>query len=438
MIRFLILLIIAAISAYAFTHVDTAALKKEITGHLSKEALNTFTLSGVTIREFDESGAHVATVSGTKATVSKDFKSTVIDDIQVIDHSLVPSGILTAREGIRKTDRKLEQLLFNGNVVLVQGPETTLLTEKLYYYPRESIVETPVHSTLRTTDTTICGDVLQTSLKTEKGTVRGNVVVERDVIIENSESKHVVITGHYSSFDLTSNFFTVKGNVTVSEKEMKLTCSYLEYDMKKDICLATGSVAATDPEVILMCSRLEYNVGKDLVRVSASPSSQSTPSASRTSFRIPGDMSTWQLTELHGRKIVYERMKGVLKAEKEVRVVRWGLNDQELIRDFIISSDTLNSEFRNSPGQASDSKLRSNFDGNVQIVSDQVGATGNKAVFYEHTRNFYVIGNATAWEYTPTGEKTNFVSGGKIFHDNKRQRNIVIGGVSGIFSGGDD
>ena len=446
MMRVVGLLLILILPLILYQYIDTDSIKSELTR--IKEDLNTFTLDGVSIREFDSSGVHVATIEGSRALVSKDFKKTTILDIRVIDHRLSPEGILTARKGIRSITRKVEQLNFSGNVNLVQGGESSLFTEKLYYYPQESIVESPVNATLKTTATTICGDVLQTSLATKRGTVRGNVVIERVIESVNKDFRQIVITGQYCSFDLDRNYFSVKGQVTVSEKEMKLTCNFLEYNMSTDICLAKGAVAATDPEVILRCSDLKYNVSAGIVDISASPSSATTPSASRTSFRVPGDMSTWQLTELHAKHIVHNRLAGIMDASKDVKVVRWGLNGEELHRDFMISSDHLHSVFQTgktsvsssrgtfAPGTKKTGQGRSIFQGNVHILSDTVGASGNKSVFYEATRNFYVIGNASAWEYTEKREKTNIVSGAKIFHDSRRKRNIVIGSVSGLFSGG--
>lgn len=437
MVRIVALILLGGLLAFTFKYVDTDAIKK--TFSKAKEDLNTFTLEGVHIREFDPTGIHIATIDGSSAVISKDFNKAIINDIRVTDHRLKPQGILTARKGIRKIDGKVEQLHFTGDVLLVQGDESSLVTEELYYYPVDSLVETPVNSTLRTTATTIFGDVFQTSLVLEKGTVRGNVRIIRDVEVVNSPPRRVVVTGHFCTFDLGKDYFSVKGKVTVSEKEMKLTCNFLEYNMKTEECIATGAVAATDPEVILVCSRLEYDVADNIVTVSASRTSDTTPSASRTSFKVPGDMSTWQLTELHGKNIVHNRALGVMDANTEVRVVRWGLDGPELKRDFIISADKLHSVF-GAQGISVDSttRRRSNFYGNVKILSEQVGASGNKAVFYENNRNFHVIGNAKAWEYTASREVTNLISGEKIFHDNVRQRNVIIGGVHGLFTGGED
>jgi LPS export ABC transporter protein LptC len=434
--RIVALILLGGLFAFLFKYVDPEVIKN--TFSTVQEDLNTFTLKGVHIREFDMTGIHIATIDGSSAVISKDFKKAVIHDIRVTDHRLKPQGILTASDGIRKIDGKVEQLHFTGDVLLVQGDESSLVTEELYYYPVDSLVETPVSSTLRTTATTIFGDVLQTSLTQQKGTVRGNVRIIRDVEVENSPSRRVVVTGHFCSFDLAKNYFSVKGKVTVSEKEMKLTCNFLEYNMKTEICMANGAVAATDPEVIIVCSSLEFNVAENIVTVSTSSTSDTTPSASRTSFKVPGDMSTWQLTELHGKKIIHNRVLGTMDADGDVSVVRWGLDGPELKRDFIISADRLHSSFGALNDSSDSTRRRSNFNGNVKIHSKQVGASGSKAVFYDNNRNFHVIGNAKAWEYTASGEKTNLISGEKIFHDNVRQRNIIIGGVHGLFSGGED
>jgi len=399
-------------------------------------AAEQFTLELVRIKMYDDAGSQYMTVTGNRAVVNKDFKTVQLDDIRVVDERTKPPGTLRADVGFRRMLRKVEQLHFQRNVVLERGPESTLKSSELFFYPKENIVEVPVPCVITTTDTTVSGDFLQSSTTLKSGTVRGNVRIVRAMTGEDGTPRPVTITGDLCPFDAANGVYTVTGNVAVVQQGLKLTCHEAQYQTRNERAWARGMVAATDPEVILTCDELEYDARHDVVYISAKPDATTTPSASRTTYRVPDDPTTFQLTELHGKKMIYRRAQGTLDAEDEVLVVRWSLEGAELRRDFEIRSDKLRSVYQGDATTPRPDAGRSNFTGRVRIVSDKVGAQGDRAVFYEATRNFYVIGRATAWDYDAQGRRTNQISGGKILHDSVRGRNIVLEGVSGSFSEG--
>ncbi len=429
--RLFALIALAAVAAFLYWAAESGVIEEQLRGKEPKR--EQFTLDSVRIKIYDDGGRHYMTVLGDQAIVKKDFKTVRVEKVKVVDDRTVPPGILTAEIGFRKVLRKVEQLEFQRNVYLRQGPEKTLKTQQMFFYPKENIVEVPVHSTTTTTDTTVTGDVLQTSTTLRTGTIRGNVQVVRRMKSATGEILPVTIKGDICPFDIGTGIYTMTGNVVVVRQGLKLTCHETQYRTANERAWARGMVAVTDPEVILTCDELEYDVKGDIVYISATPTSQTTPSASRTSFRVPNDPTTWQLMELHAKKMTYERNKGSLKANKEVLVVRYSLEGSELKKDFEIRSDDLHSVYQGDAKVKRKGAGRSNFTGNVRIESEKVGALGDRAVFYEDSRNFYVIGRAKAWSFDKHGRPINEISGGKILHDGKRGRNIVLEGVRGSF-----
>ena len=431
MARILALVALAAIAALLYWAAESGVIEKSFGPKMPRR--EQFTLDSVRIKIYDEAGRHYMTVLGDQAIVKKDYKTVRVEKIKVVDSRSKPPGILTADIGFRKVLRKVEQLEFRKNVYLRQGSGRSLQTEQMFFYPKENIVEVPVPSTTKTTDTTVTGDVLQSSTSLKTGTIRGNVRIVRIMQSATGQNLPVTITGDVCPFDIGQGIYTITGNVAVLRQGLKLTCHETQYRTATERAWAKGMVAVTDPEVILTCDELEYDVKSDTVFISAKPSSPTTPSASRTTYRVPNDPSTWQLMELHAKKMVYERTKGSLVANKEVMVVRWSLEGSELKRDFEIRSDNLNSVYQGDAKVKRKGAGRSNFSGNVHIASEKVGAYGDRAVFYEDSRNFYVIGRAKAWSYDKQGRPINEISGGKILHDGKRGRNIVLEGVRGSF-----
>ena len=432
MARFMGLLFFLAIVSFLYWIAESGVIEESF--RKGVERPEKFKLDLVRIKLYDEDARHYMTIIGDRAIVDKDFNSARIEEIRVVDKRTKPEGILSARLGYRKVIRNVEQLEFREDVFLRQGEEKSLKTEQLFFYPKEDLIEVPVSSTTKTTATTIKGDFLQTATSLEKGTIRGNVSINKTIVDDSGKELPVSITGDVCPFNVRDGVYRMKGNVSVLREGLKLTCHETRFSSRREIAWARGKVAVTDPEVIITCEELDYDVASDVVSISSKGSTKTTPSASRTTYRVEGDPSTWQLMELHAKEIEYRRAKGELEAKKDVLVVRWSFEDGALVRDFEISSDELQTVYQGDSKAPRPGAGRSNFSGNVRVESDDVGALGDRAVFYEDSRNFYVIGRAKAWSYDESGRRRNVITGGKILHDNRRGRNIVLEGVKGTFS----
>lgn len=390
-----------------------------------------FVLSNVRINLYDDDGRRTLVVYGReRALVRKDLGEVVLNPIRVVDERTVPSAVLTARRGTRRVVKKVSVVEFEGDVFVERGATESLSADRLLMYPDESVVEVPVRSTIRTTDTTVEGDFLHASTTLNNGTVRGDVRITRRIVPESGGAPVAVyLRGDTCPFDARAGTYDVSGNVELVREGLKITCREAGYRTATERTRFRGAVAATDADVILTCEELDYDMRADAARATGDAS------ASRTTYRVPDDPSSIVITELHAAAMTYRRTQGTLDAEGKVRVVRYVPEGASLLRDFEIWSDTLAWVY----GQAAVAGVprregRSNFTGNVRIESVKVGAMGERAVFYEDSRNFYVIGNARAWSYDAAGRRTNEIAGGKILHDGATGRNVVIEGVQGVFS----
>lgn len=387
---------------------------------------NQIVMHNVRIEIFDESFRQTAELRGKTATTFKDNPDLILE----------PADCLLIREhgnNVRITSDKARKVIqrgspdrldFTGSVV-VETAGRKLLSEKLTYTPNTRLLESGAPVTIKTTGSVILGEHLKTQTDLKTGTLEGDVQITSLGEGGRSLDAPVLVRGKRSEFNLDRGIFDMFGSAWAKKADSDIRGDKMTFNRPRHTLTADGNAIVSKPDLTVKAGHLEYFVDREAGTATDNPKAvQMTP-------RTTSEEET--RTDLAAKVLDLDFKREILEGKQDVVLDRNVKTEGEWEKDYTIKAGFVTSLY---------GKGRSTFKENVDIDSSRVGATGDRAIFYQPTAKLYVIGGpklpAHAWEYDEDRVKQNEIQGNKILHDLRSGKSQVLGGVTTKVNEGSD
>lgn len=385
---------------------------------------NQIVMHDVRIEIFDESFRQTAELRGKTATTFKDNPDLILE----------PADCLLIREGghnVHITSDKARKVIqrgqpdrldFTGSVV-VETDGRKLLSEKLMYTPNSRLLESGAPVTIKTTGSVILGEHLRSQTDLKTGTLEGDVQITSLGEGGRALDAPVLVRGKKSEFNIERGLFDMIGTAWAKKADSDIRADKMTYNRQRQNLTAVGNAVASKPDLTVKAGRIEYFVDRE------SGTATENPKAVQMTPRTTSEDET--RSDLVAKQLEMDFKRSILEGKGDVQLERFVKVEGEWEQDYRINAGFVTSLY---------SQGRSTFKDSVKIDSGKVGATGDRAIFYQQRAKLYVIGNpkapANAWEYDEDRNKLNPISGQKIVHDLRTGKSQVLGGVSGRFEDG--
>lgn len=139
-----------------------------------------------------------------------------------------------------------------------------------------------------------------------------------------------------------------------------------------------------------------------------------------------------KLTQKVGKKKTYTQITAVeikffkegekIEAFENVRMTQLKVDGLKVQEDVVITGKYL--EYLSQ-------RKKALVKGDVNLESQDMGAEGQRLIFYQEQEKFYVIDQAKVFQYDKDGNVENEIRGNKILHLIKEDRTILMGNVEG-------
>ncbi len=335
--------------------------------------------------------------------------------------SFAPSGTttLTARRAWREREAPTSEewrMVCEGDVEVRDSAGHILEADKAVYHPRSTRLEIPRSGAgvrLSGPSCRISGRLLDSTLNTKRGKILDDVFLEA----AQKGGGRFEAGAHMCLFDLERETYRLEGGVRAKDEYRRIRCDSLEYLHREGRIKAAGHVHMISETWIVSGVRADYSIRTGTGTV------QGECMATRTYVETRKSGTLQEYTELKAEKVRL-LSGGRMEAEGAVALKRILQRPGKPASLLTVHAARMYSDPREG---------KTNFDGEVLVENPQLKATGEHAIFYQGSGNFYVIGNARV-EELGGGRVVNVVRGEKIIHQGETGRNVVLQGVEGEFS----
>jgi LPS export ABC transporter protein LptC len=378
-------------------------------------------MKDVRIEVFDERFKQTSELRGRTATSFKSSSDLVLEPADCLllrDHG--KNVQITAARGHKVVTRgQPDRLEFTG-AVNVDSEGRKLISEKLVYWPHSRLLESAAPVQIITTGSVVSAQHLKTQTDLKTGTLDGKVeITSLGDGGRRSLDVPVLVRGRKADFDLSRGIYDVTGDAWAKKADQEVRSDKMAFNRGRNTLTAIGNAVATRPDLTVTAGRLEYWVDREAgLAIDGPKAVQRTP---RTTNE--GESKT----ELTAKQLEMDFKRSILEGKEDVHLQRDVMYEGDWDKDYEIKAKFVTSLYAQG---------RSTFRDDVKIDATQVGATGQRAIFYQKTGKLYVIGDANAWEYDEDKQKMNPIRGEKILHDLKSGKSQVLGRVEGLMQEG--
>ncbi len=346
----------------------------------------------------------------------------VISDSDVTEMDLVPiNGVMKeddeerlwfdAERGKRRTSKAGQVLELEGQVHARATGDRSLASERLLYYPSTGRIHSPGRATLITSRSRLVGDRLETGTDLDDGIVRGNVEIATTHLEgepasspstgSTTASVPVTMNGDTATFDAALGMYEVTGHAIARRERGTLTASRMLYLTDTRFLRATGQVRFTDPDYILTAGVLEYDLKRE-----------------------------WMIARVNPQVRILQTSRSA-EVNLEAEVLNFDRQTQRLLAEHrvfarVYPDDSPVYEIRSRLAEAFYRAGRSIFKKDVKIRSSEMGADGDRAVFYENSEKVHIIGKARAWSVESDGTSGRILTGNRIIHNSRTGKSIAL------------
>lgn len=374
-------------------------------------------MKDVTIEIFDEGFRQTSELRGKTATSFKTSSDLVLEPADCL--LLRPENRnvhITAARGAKIVVKgQPDRLEFTG-AVNVESEGRKLLSEKLIYWPNTHLLESAAPVQVITTQTNVRAEHLKTHTDLKTGTLDGDVqITSLGADARRPLDAPVLVRGKRAEFDMQRGIYDVMGNAWAKKADQEVRSDKMAFNRNRNTLTAVGNAVASRPDLTVKAGRLEYWIDREAGIATESPKAvQTTPRTTNESE---------SRTELIAKVLEMDFKRSILEGKEDVQLERQVMFEGRFERDYKITGRFVTSLYAQG---------RSTFRDDVKIDATQVGATGERAIFYQKTGKLYVIGNANAWEYDEDKQPMNPIKGEKILHDLRTGKSQVLGNVETI------
>jgi lipopolysaccharide assembly outer membrane protein LptD (OstA) len=233
--------------------------------------------------------------------------------------------------------------------------------------------------------------------------------------------KKVTTKALYSYFNQKTGELVLKGNAVVEREDIQLSADEIFYNNDKKEAYATGNVKLNHVDFILESGQLrlylkgnrylEQMMEKDMVMIA-----QKHPKLTEKM------KENGQYSQITAVEIKFYKGSEKIEAFENVKMVQMmhdGLKSKE---ETVVLGDFM--EYKSSDRLA-------RVKGNVKLDSKDLGARGERLIYYQGQSKFYMIGDAHVFQYDAQGKVKDTISGNKILHFLKEKRTILMGNIEG-------
>ncbi|MBI3893036.1 MAG: hypothetical protein HY303_16080 [Candidatus Wallbacteria bacterium] len=252
----------------------------------------------------------------------------------------------------------------------------------------------------------------------------------------------VVLTSDSATFDMVHSIYELIGHAKAVRTATKdkspaaattgrlahgvLTSERMLYQHRARFLRATGNVVFEDPEYVVHSGVMEYDVGREWLSATLSPSAL---------IHLTGKGAAGEASKPAGRATTESASSGGTRTTVTAQVLSFDRKRQRVVaegdvRTHVMPEGKAAYYIRSRELESFYADRRSVFKGEVRIDSRELGAQGDRAIFYEKTEKMYIIGHAKAWQIDAAGRRGREVEGNQILHDLKTGRSVALQGVT--------
>ncbi|MBI4872040.1 MAG: hypothetical protein HY814_10800 [Candidatus Riflebacteria bacterium] len=211
----------------------------------------------------------------------------------------------------------------------------------------------------------------------------------------------VVLTGDRATFDVRHGIYEMIGHATARKAEGSLWAQRILYRHLARFLQASGQVRYESPEYVLTAGVMEYDLKREWFVARQQPEAVLRRAGQDGQTRVTADTLSFDRT----------REKFVAEGQVVTKISQPGREQYE------VTSRIAESYYLQG---------RSLFRDGVRIRSSEMGANGDRAVFYEKSEKVHVLGKAKAWKVERDGSINRTIEGNHIIHDLRTGRSVAL------------
>ncbi|PCJ21464.1 MAG: hypothetical protein COB02_02405 [Candidatus Cloacimonadota bacterium] len=236
-----------------------------------------------------------------------------------------------------------------------------------------------------------------------------------------ANDKKVVTKALYSFFNQKSGELILKGNAEIVREDIKLYADEIFYNEKKKEAFAVGKVKLDSNDFVLESGQVRiYLPGNANYSWLSSDEMVIIAQKHPKLTQKVGKSKTY--TQITAVEIKFFKESEKIEAFENVRMVQLKVDGLKVQEDVVITGKYL--EYLSKQKKAL-------VKGDVNLETQDMGAVGQRLIFYQEQKKFYVIDKAKVFQYDKDGNVENEIRGNKILHLIKEDRTILMGNVEG-------
>lgn len=239
------------------------------------------------------------------------------------------------------------------------------------------------------------------------------------------KEQKVMTRALYSWIDQKTGDLILKGSARIERDGVLLEADEILYNDRRKEAFATGNTRLSNKDFTLESGQLKvYLPGATALQGMLEEDMVAIAQKSPRLVGAPDESG--RRNQVTAVEIKFYKGSEKVEAFENVRLLQFSTDGLRVKEELSVTGNYL--EYLNQDKRAL-------VKGRVKLSAKELGAEGERLIYYQKDQRFYVIGDASVHQLDPNGKVQDTVRGSKILHILNEKRTILMGNVEGQLGG---
>jgi lipopolysaccharide assembly outer membrane protein LptD (OstA) len=234
------------------------------------------------------------------------------------------------------------------------------------------------------------------------------------------QEKKITTRALYSFFNQKTGELVLKGGASIFRDDISLNADEIFYNAEKKEAFATGQVVLEHDEFILESGQLRlYMKGSKIL---TDMHEQEMLVIAQKHPKLTEKTPDRDFTVITAVELKFFRAEEKVEAFENVKMVQYEKTAFKPSEKVVITGDYM--EYLSL-------EKRALVRNSVKLKTSDMGADGQRLIYYQDQEQFYIIGDARIQQYDEQGVVRDTITGNKLLHKIAEKRTILMGNIEG-------